>query len=185
MRHGARTRDFRELLGGLEQELANGNVRRRFEPETGLSLWVYAEQCVYERAWNEYSLLARGLILHEQQKRVVATPFPKFFNVGERSESIPNMAFETFEKLDGSLIIIYNLNGQWRTATKGSFDSEQAQWARARLAMCDLTDLEPGTTYLAEAVYPENRIVVLYPEPALVMLAAYREDGSELPYADI
>src|SRR6202012_4874307 len=40
----------------------------------------------------------------------------------------------------------------------------------------------PGTTYLAEAVYPENRIVVRYGTAELVMLAAYLEDGSEMPF---
>ena len=44
----------------------------------------------------------------------------------------------------------------------------------------DLSPLTLGTTYLFEAVYPENRIVVRYQEPALVMLAAYDADGREL-----
>ena len=43
----------------------------------------------------------------------------------------------------------------------------------------------PGTTYLAEAVYPENRIVIRYAEAALVMLAAYAKDGRELPREEI
>ena len=38
----------------------------------------------------------------------------------------------------------------------------------------------PGVTYLAEAVGPENRIVVRYPGAALVLLAAYRADGTEM-----
>ena len=42
---------------------------------------------------------------------------------------MPDLPFETMEKLDGSLIIIFHHNGRWRTATKGSFTSSQAQWA--------------------------------------------------------
>jgi RNA ligase len=45
--------------------------------------------------------------------------------------------------------------------------------------------LAPGATYLFEAVYPENRIVVHYPEPALVMLAAYDDGGRELTYEEV
>jgi RNA ligase len=56
-------------------------------------------------------------------------------------------------------------------------------WAEARLAQQDLSALQPGTTYLAEAVYPENRIVIAYAEPALVLLAAYDENGLELETA--
>ena len=40
--------------------------------------------------------------------QVVATPFPKFFNAGEKRGDIPALSFEAFEKLDGSLIVISN-----------------------------------------------------------------------------
>ena len=46
----------------------------------------------------------------------------------------------------------------------------------------DLSALRPGSTYLAEATYPENRIVIRYDEAALVLLAAYAEDGREYAY---
>jgi RNA ligase len=91
------------------------------------------------------------------------------------------LPFEVFEKLDGSLIIIHFHGGRWRAATKGAFDSSQALWAEARLAQQNLSALQPGTTYLAEATYPENRIVIAYAEPAL--LAAYDETGLELETA--
>lgn len=113
----------------------------------------------------------------------MATPFPKFFNAFERGEIIPDQPFETFEKVDGSLIIIFWHAGEWKTATKGAFGSPQAQWAAARLKSCDLSALRRGTTYLAEAVYAENRIVVRYTEDELVLLAAYDESGAELSFA--
>jgi len=128
-------------------------------------------------------MMARGLVLDINGPRVAATPFPKFFNLGEGgTESIPDLPFETFEKVDGSLIIIFWHDGQWRTATKGSLQSEQAVWARRVLADTDLGSLSPGVTYLAEAIYPENRIVVRYEETGLVLLAAYGENGHELTY---
>ena len=42
-----------------------------------------------------------------------------------------------------------------------------------------------GTTYLAEAVYAENRIVVRYDQDELVLLAAYDKSGAELSYASL
>lgn len=134
-------------------------------------------------SWDAFTLLARGLVLHERTRQVVATPFPKFFNLGERGQVIPELHFEVFEKLDGSLIIIHFHESQWRVATKGAFDSSQALWAEARLAQQDLLALQPGTTYLAEAIYLKNRIVIIYAEPALVLLAAYDADGLELSTA--
>lgn len=41
----------------------------------------------------------------------------------------------------------------------------------------------PGTTYLVEIVYPQNRIVVPYGFEALFLLGAYDEAGHELPRA--
>ena len=111
-----------------------------------------------------------------------STPCPKFFNVGERRGDAPDLPFEAFEKLDGSLVIVFHHAGRWLACTKGAFDSEQAVWAQSRLDGVDLSALTPGTTYLFEAVYPENRIVVRYPEPALVLLAAYDGEGCELTY---
>ncbi len=49
----------------------------------------------------------------------------------------------------------------------------------------DLSALHQGTTYLLEATCPDNRIVVLYEQPALVFLAAYAEDGFETSYVDL
>lgn len=170
---------YQDLAARLKAARDLRLVYERRSPD-GLLLYVYTERCVYDGAWDETTVLARGLILDPASGRVVATPFPKFFNVGERGETLPDLPFETTEKLDGSLVIIFHHSGRWRTATKGAFDSSQAVWAQERLDRLDLSALTPGTTYLAEAVYPENRIVVHYREAALVMLAAYAETGEEL-----
>ena len=183
--HPARQMPFATLTAGLQRAQELGFVHRRIGGVLGLQLFIYTPRCIYDDGWDEFTVIARGLILDEKAGQVVATPFPKFFNVGERYGDVPDLPFEAFEKLDGSLIIAFHHAGRWRTATKGAFDSEQAVWAQARLDAADLSSLTPGTTYLFEAVYPENRIVVLYPDPALVMLAAYDRDGRELTYGEV
>ena len=184
-RHPARLMPFEALMAGLRQARAAGFVHRRVGGGEGLQLYVYTPRCVYEDGWDAFSLLARGLIVDETDRIVVATPFPKFFNVGEKRGEVPDLPFEVFEKLDGSLIIAFHHGGRWRAATKGAFDSEQAVWAQARFNAADLSALVPGTTYLFEAVYPENRMVVRYEEPALVMLAAYDGEGREFGYGEV
>ncbi len=183
--HPARTMPFADLMQGLGEVVAKGFAYRRVDPATDLHLFIYSPRCVYEDGWDGFATMARGLIVDPIASEVVATPFPKFFNLGERHGTVPDLPFESFEKLDGSLIIAFSYKGRWLCTTKGAFASEQAVWAQARLDAADLSVLVPGTTYLFEAVYPENRIVVAYTEPALVMLAAYRQDGSELAYTDI
>lgn len=182
MKHPASQFSFDELFAGLENARQRGFVSRRDQDSTGVAIYCYTRNCIYERAWDDFSLLARGLILDPPNRRVVAIPFPKFFNVGEHNEGFPDLPFDVYEKVDGSLIIIYHHANRWTAATKGSFDSEQAQWAQARLDAADLSPLSPGTTYLAEAIYPENRIVVHYSETGLVMLGAYDQTGEELSF---
>ena len=185
VRHPARTIGFDSLIEGLEAARAAGLVYRRDDRDTGRSLYCYTSRCVYETAWTDLTVLARGLIVDRQERRIVATPFPKFFNAGEGGRTAPDLPFETFDKLDGSLAIIHHHHGRWRVATKGAFDSEQAFWAENWLSARDLSALDPGTTYLAEAIYPDNRIVIRYEQSTLVLLAAYAEDGTELAYEDI
>ena len=183
--HPALTMDFDTLVAGLEAARSATLVYRRDDPATGRSLYCYTARCVYEQAWDEYTVLARGLILDLEAREIIALPFPKFFNVGEGGRSIPDLSFEVYEKVDGSLAIIHYASGEWRAATKGSLTSPQAQWAEARLDAQDTSALVPGVTYLAEVIGPDNRIVVHYAESGLVLLAAYNANGVELDFGAV
>jgi RNA ligase len=175
--HLARSMPFHSLMAGLQAEVDAGNVNIQVDGD--LRLYTYSRSCAYDRAWTPINELARGLIIDVAAREVVATPFPKFFNHGERPDTIPDLSFETFEKVDGSLIIIFWHDGSWRTATKGSFKSEQA-FAAAEFVTPNVTaNFTIGCTYLAEYVGPSNRIVIHYPANELVLLGAYASDGEE------
>jgi RNA ligase len=141
---------------------------------------------VYDRAWSSVTVLARGLVLDLADRIVVATPFPKFFNFGEGGYALPEGEFEAFEKLDGSLIIVFHHGGRWWAVTKGDFHATQAAWALNVLtANPAVAHLDTSKTWLFEAVGPQNRIVVPYGEPALVLLAAFDHQGVELAYGTV
>lgn len=182
--HLARELEFNELTTQLFAGVDKGTVH--LKQMDGLSLFTYSKTCAFDRDnWNFGTLLARGLILDLKNKQVVATPFPKFFNYQE-VPYVPNEPFSVLEKLEGSLIIIYNHRGKWCTATKGSFVSDQAKWAQEILDRKIRTQyLVPGVTYLAEAVYSENKIVVPYEKEGLYLLAAYDTDGKEFRWEDL
>lgn len=184
IRHFARSITYDELTRGLQAARDRGAVYARTEA-SGLQIWNYSNACVYDRMWDEFALIARGLILDPAAQRLVATPFPKFFNVGEMGQTMPDEPFEVFEKLDGSLIILFFHDGRWRAATRGAFDSDQAIWAQAQLEQFDRSALDCETTYLAEAIYPENRIIVAYDEAGLVLLSAYDGEGFELDFGQL
>ncbi len=184
--HPARLVEFDELLAGLDAGVAAGAIYER--SDAGLSIFHYSNRCVYDLLWNPSSLMARGLILDRAARRIVATPFPKFFNFSEPGVKQPipdDEPFETFEKLDGSLGIVFHHAGQWKVTTKGAFGTPQATWAEARLAGLNLDALRPGDSYLFEIVSRENRIVVAYPFEDLVLLGGYAEDGREFVRAEL
>jgi RNA ligase len=175
------SRSVPDLKQRLDEELEKGNVIRLQNGD--LSLYCYSKQCVFDRSWNDVTISARGIIL-DSHGEIVATPFPKFFNFGEMGQRWPDEPFKVYEKLDGSLIIAFWHDGEWKTATKASFNSDQAKWAKAKLK--DLGQyLVPGITYLFEAIYKENRIVVNYDFEDLVLLGAYEASGAEVPFLEL
>lgn len=151
-----------------------------------LEMYSYSQECQFRGMWNEYTKMARGLILDPVSKKIVARPFKKFFNYGEHNYNVPSEPFQVFEKVDGSLGIVFYHKG-WRVATKGSFASEQAIWAEKWLYNnVDVNLLSKDYTYLFEIVYPENKIVVKYPYEGLVLLAVIEtESGYEFPYDSV
>lgn len=175
----------------LKAEIDAGYVTRKQHPELPLSIYTYTERCQFEPRWNQVTMRCRGLIVDDQDGRIIAWPFPKIFvssmhGVHDFAPPLPAEPFEIYEKADGSLAIVYWYAGAWRAASKGSFISDQARWAQDRLDHSDLSLLDPAITYLAEAIYPANRIVLDYgAATSLMLLAAFRPaDLSEVPLVE-
>ncbi|MGW9397292.1 T4 RnlA family RNA ligase [Streptomyces sp. NPDC055642] len=177
----------------LTAAIEAGHITRRQHPTLPLSIYTYTRTAQYSRAWTAATIHCRGLIADDKTGEIIAWPFAKFFNVGEHDHGFDyapplpaDEPFEVYDKVDGSLGIVFHYDGRWHVASKGSFASEQARWAQQWIDEGDTALLTPGVTYLAEIVYPENRIVVDYGgRRDLVLLAAYDADGREirLPYA--
>ncbi|MFF5484158.1 RNA ligase [Streptomyces virginiae] len=175
----------------LAESIDAGYVTRKSHPELPLSIYTYTRTAQYDRVWNDVTTRCRGLVADDTTGAVVALPLPKFFNVGEHESgqpyapALPDEPFEVYDKVDGSLAVVFHYAGRWRVASKGSFISAQATWAQRTLDGRDTGALRPGTTYLAEILYPQNRIVVDYGDRRdLVLLAAFGPDGTEVPLAE-
>lgn len=175
-------------LDAIEARVAAGFINKREHPSYPLDIYTYSRQCQYEARWDDVTMRCRGLVVERGTGRVVAHPFPKFFNVAEHAAGrpwappLPDEPFELYDKVDGSLGILFRYDDRWLAASKGSFVSEQADWATGWLmgAGDDLPPLD-GVTLLAEIVYRENRIVVDHGDEGLVLLGGYDVHGVELP----
>lgn len=166
-------------MSEMQKRVDAGLIKRIPDPMgTGLSIYDYTMQCTFERAWDDYTLSARGLVL-DDAGHVWARPFRKFFNYGEPGAQIGVGQPEFFEKYDGSLIIVFVDNtGRWRFNTRGSWQSEQAiaankwMWGKIQPWFKGIPFVG-GVTYCMEYVAPDNRIVVPYSKAQCIMLAAF------------
>ncbi len=159
--------------GHLSRALMDGYVRQQKHPTAPYTILNYTEKAVFDKQWDAVTLNCRGLIIDDDFK-VIARPFPKFFNHSEHDNDVlgnlPKLDLHAevlvSDKLDGSLGILYQLpDKSYAISTRGSFTSPQAlhatevwkEWYSHLEASvpCDVT-------MLFEIIYPENRIVCDY-----------------------
>jgi T4 RnlA family RNA ligase len=179
-------------LEKLEKYEKDGWLRSQIHPEYPLRIYNYTEQTQFEGKWDYVTSACRGLVVEIPSGKIVARPFPKFFNI-EEGKHIPTQNFEVFEKIDGSLGICFRYQGEIILATRGSFTSDQSQkgleilWKNYEKYIDSLftyraEGFKNAKTVLFEIVYPENRVVVKYDEEKLVMLGAYDKYYDEMNY---
>ena len=176
-------------LGRLvEQRL----VSCRAHPTHHLRIYDYTARASYSRSWDHETKLCRGLIV-DREGYVVGRPFAKFFTLGEHEADaslgvLPlERDIEAYDKLDGSLGILYRGAGQPAIATRGSFESPQARWATEHYRRTyGSVPVPDGVTYLFEIIYPDNRFIVDYGDFAdLVLLAVIdTATGADRPLPD-
>jgi RNA ligase len=154
------------LLEKLEEKVMEGIVSKRKHPDFPLYIYNYTTKAthLYRRPyqWPSEVLEARGLILDEAGE-IIARSFKKFFNYGEYlpHELPPIETARYAPKHDGSLILVFKYKDQTLFASRGSFTSDQAQWAREIYKEHPFTIVE-GKTILCELIHPSNRIVCDY-----------------------
>ena len=164
-------------LIAFRDHVAQSLLTERAHPTHDLIIWNYTVKCQYERAWNEATLQARGLITRSDGS-IVARPFAKFFNYEEHQTALPLEPFTVTEKMDGSLGILFFADGKPAIATRGSFTSEQAERGTRILYeryQSFFARFNPDYTYLFEIIYPANRIVVDYGDREDLILLAMIE----------
>lgn len=139
----------------------------------------------------------RGICFDKETGRCIRLPFHKFFNLGENNiDPIDwNREFQVMDKLDGSLVAPYRLGGRLIWGTKsgetdmskeieavieslpnGESIEEYAYWMTSHLC-----------TPIFEYVSPDNRVVIPYENPDLVLLAVRNNETgkySEQEYVD-
>lgn len=137
----------------------------------------------------------RGMIF-DMNGFLISRPLHKFFNVNEKEETqVHNLDFTNnavYEKMDGSMIRPIYLDGGFRLATKMGITDTSIQCENFIMSdeilyknyseFIDLCMMKSRTP-IFEWVSRDNRIVVSYDKPELVLLAVrHINDGSYMSY---
>ena len=169
----------------LQPLVEDGYLTCRPHPTADLVIWNYTPRCQFDRYWTPETMMCRGLIT-KSDGSVIARSFPKFFNYEEHQGAIPLEPFKVTEKMDGSLGILYFVDGKPYLATRGSFTSEQAERATRILYeryadFIPVIQAWPYYTLLFEIIYPQNRIVIDYGdmEDLVLLTIIFTETGEE------
>ena len=174
------------MLPKLNKYHNDGLLYKQTHPTLPLTIWNYTPAVQYGEKWDDVTLQCRGLVTGTEGN-VVARPFKKFFNL-EENKHTSTSDFEVFDKMDGSLGIMFKYNGEMVCATRGSFTSDQSKWMTEFAQKYNYQDIiVEGFIYLFEIIYPENRIVVNYDgQEKLVLLGIINtETGEELPHNEL
>lgn len=186
---------MKTILTELSWDIINDYLKKDLliiskHPDYDIWILNYSKTCQYERAWDNITLSCRGLIV-DNDCNILGRSFRKFFNYEEVSDKINiNKPFEAYEKMDGSLIILfyYAKEKKWIVSSRGSFISEQAEMARKIVKdKINTLLLSHAHTYIFELIAPTNRIVVNYGDMEDLVLLGMIEtnSGVEVSYDEM
>lgn len=182
-----------ESVAGLVADLrGNKDVIERPQAGTHISSFNFTRDVFYRKAWDELNVHARGLFVNTAQNIIVARAYEKFFNIGERPETQPDVLARTLTfpvrvcvKENGYLGMVgYDPEANdLLFASKSSLSSEFASWLRSQFDQLApigskvrrevnlLLKADGGRTLVFEAIEPVNDPhIIEHDAPCLVLL---------------
>lgn len=173
-------------------EYIKQNGLEKLNQEFGVITKIYPEGLIvlnYDQInspKNDITNECRGLIL-DKDFNIVSRSFDRFFNYGENFATFNPETTVAYEKVDGSLIKIYNWEGIWYVSTRGTAFAESGVngWnitfkdmvfkALGLTSEFEFQDkcntwLNHTSTYICEITGVENRVVTRYQGYALWLL---------------
>jgi RNA ligase len=134
----------------------------------------------------------RGLIFCSETGRILSRRYHKFFNMGEREETLKvdlTQPHIVLEKLDGSMVSPVRLhNGaiRWMTKmgiTEVALDCEVFVAKNPKYQEAAARAIAAGWTPIFEYVSPKHRIIIPYEENLIVTAMRYTDSGRYLNIA--
>lgn len=148
-----------------------------YREHSGLVILNYMDD-IYNHNWNDFNKQSRGVILDLAQKKIIAHPFDKFFNLNAHPETMLDvlpfaLGYTIAHKYDGSMITTFKHHNEVHFATRMSFQNPQTDLAtqvyQQRYPQLSTLPLE-DFTFIFELVAPENQIIINYTQADLILI---------------
>lgn len=169
-------------------------IRRTDHPTLPLSILNYHQ--IDSQKTHPVVRDCRSLVVNSLTRELVSRSFRRFYNWGEHQEEMKAFDwsnFRAFTKEDGSLIQIFNFEGEWVIATRNSFGQGnvgdlQQSWEDLVLEALNLEKKEDlskilvqGYTYVFELCTPYNQVVRYYNGLHIYLLSIFYR-SVEMPW---
>jgi len=167
-------------------------------PEADLYIYGYvSDKSNTPFIWDEINTHLRGLIL-DQNGNVIQRSFPKFYSfksyitkskiclTDRQVMKVPDCKFKIYEKIDGSMAILYWVNDKPFLASQRSFKSPNALRATEILYKKYshlFSKLNKKYSYIFEVIYPETQVIINYNNTEDIILLGIIDNktGAEIP----
>lgn len=179
---------------GLQKFIINNTDWRKKLAEAPYSITIKEDNDLVMFSYNlikgsDFSLPivreCRGIVLEKGTWNVVCRAFNKFGNYGE--DYVPEIDWESAivtEKVDGSLIKVFNYKNKWRIATNKNIDAFECNTSKGSFGELFIktfekyygsfidwaSSIQPYYTYIFELVSPYTQVVVPYAEADIFYL---------------
>lgn len=186
-------------INKFRQDVDSKRIDLQYHPSLPLVIANYSRLCTIDGYWPDHIQKCRGLIIETNSRhidansKIIARPFHKFFGLNWAGQeeyqeaNLPNVEPIVTEKMDGWFGIMWEYEGKFGVASRGSFTSPGALFATEKLQRIvkygAIEEFPKGYSPIFEIIFKEGRVVVDYPFEGLVLLGCVDiEIGEELSY---
>lgn len=186
--------NIEEVLKAVDELRSNQYIRERSTNIPDVSSFNFTRKAFYKKVWNAQTVMARGLFINTKTGEIVARGYDKFWNIGEREDTLVENLKEKLSypvigyiKENGYLGLLGydSASGQMLVGSKGSNTNEFSQWFQELLIaqygdrVHELKQFmqNNNTNFLFEVILPnEDPHIISYNKPHLVLLdIVYRD----------
>jgi hypothetical protein len=185
----------------IQKYLKNGKTLDNLKEDLGIVSVIHPELPLVILNYNQIDSPKTNPIVREARALtlnlnwdLVSRSFNRFFNWGEVQDEMKLFIFNdswASDKEDGSLVKLYNFQGNWYANTRGSFGTDTINgtpftWQELFLKGLNVDSLselklDPNLTYITEFVSPYNKVVRKYNEPKFYLLTAFNGEHELSP----